>query len=164
MPDSVSVAPAGQSARPLLGNLMQLYLHDLSEFTNERVSESGIYEYAYLDLYWTEPERHPFVISVGDEVAGFALVREIAPQLYELAEFFVLRSFRGRCVGEQAAVALFRRFPGTWQVAQEDANLPAQAFWRKVIGTYTGGKFAEERSEAPCGPRQVFRVTDPTLQ
>ena len=153
---SVTLAPAGRSDHELIANLMQLYLHDLSEFTPEPVSESGIFEYPYLDLYWLEPERHPFLILACGETAGFALVRELEPQVHELAEFFILRRYRGQNIGGRAANELFMRFTGRWHVAQEEANVPAQRFWRKVIGEFTDGDFSEERSEQPAGPRQVF--------
>ena len=161
MSHSVTLEPASKSRHDLIANLMQLYLHDLSEFTQENVSDMGTFEYPYLDLYRVEPERHPILILVGEEVAGFALVRGLAPDAYELAEFFVLRQFRGRKVGAQAAFDLFRRFQGTWHVAQEESNTPAQKFWRAVIGRFTNGDFVEEQSEQqPHGPRQIFNSSN----
>ncbi len=156
MPRSVSLTPAKRSDQKLIANLMQLYLHDLSEYSEESVSQAGVFEYPYLDLYWIEPGRYPFLIHSDETIAGFALVREISPQVYELAEFFVLRSLRGQKVGERAARDLFSRFSGTWHVAQEAANTPAQAFWRAIIGAFTDGQYIEEVSEQPAGPRQVF--------
>lgn len=156
MTRSVTLAPAERPDQKLIANLMQLYLHDLSEFTREPVSETGIFEYPYLDLYWLEPERHPFLILADDETAGFALVREIEPQVYELAEFFILRHCRGQKLGRQAAHELFMRFTGRWRVAQDEANVPAQRFWRKVVAEFADGDFVEERSERPAGSRQVF--------
>ena len=41
------------------------------------------------------------------------------------------------------ARAVFDRFPGWWQVREIATNLPAQAFWRAIIGRYTGGRFEE---------------------
>jgi predicted acetyltransferase len=45
----------------------------------------------------------------------------------------VLRKYRGRGVGAQAAASLFDRFPGRWTVRQQLTNPTATAFWRKVI-------------------------------
>jgi predicted acetyltransferase len=51
-------------------------------------------------------------------------------------------------------VLAFDAFPGRWRVEQLRRNAAATAFWRQVIGTYTGGRFEEA---APFGhPVQTF--------
>ncbi|MGH2634171.1 MAG: GNAT family N-acetyltransferase [Tepidiformaceae bacterium] len=142
---SVTLEPAEFTDKSVLRNLLQLYLHDFSEFTGEDVGPDGLYGYHYLDHYWTDPDRYPFFIRVEGVVAGFVLVRATAP--YDMAEFFVMRKYRRLGVGSVAANLAFERFPGPWQVRELLANLPAQAFWRRVIGAYTGGAFAEHRDE-----------------
>lgn len=64
--------------------------------------------------------------------------------------------------GRTAALQLFRRFPGRWQVAQERGNQPATAFWRAVIAEFTGGRFEEVDSHPPHwdGPVQRFQAPD----
>jgi predicted acetyltransferase len=81
-------------------------------------------------------------------VAGFVLVRRGAettndPDTHEVSEFFVLRRYRRRTVGEQVARQVFDRFPGRWEVTEMASNVDAQAFWRAVIGRYTGGRFED---------------------
>jgi predicted acetyltransferase len=73
-----------------------------------------------------------------------------------MAEFFILRKFRRQRVGERAAVLLFDRFPGRWEVRQRSSNQPATAFWRSAIGRYT--RFEEELidDERWRGPVQRF--------
>ena len=59
--------------------------------------------YPYLPLYWTDPARYPYFMECGGRVAGFALVRGLAPSGgCGLAEFCVLASFRRRGVGAAA--------------------------------------------------------------
>jgi predicted acetyltransferase len=58
-----------------LRNLLELYKYDFSEFDPEDVNENSLYDYMYLDHYWTEEGRHPFFIRVDGKLAGFALVR-----------------------------------------------------------------------------------------
>jgi predicted acetyltransferase len=53
---------------------------------------------------------------------------------HDIAEFFVMRKYRGGGVGAQAAASLFDRFPGRWTVRQQLTNPAATAFWRKAIG------------------------------
>ena len=155
----IEVVPADPGRRETLRNLMQLYLHDLSEYARDDVDARGRYGYRYLDLYWQEADRFAFLVLVDDAIAGFALVRELAPGVHQMAEFFVLRKYRRHGVGRAVALSLFARFKGRWEVAQEETNLAAQRFWRKTIGEHTNGQFEETRSiepDGPDGPMQVF--------
>ena len=140
--------------KPVLRNLMQLCLYDYSEYNGGDVGEHGLFGYKYIDHYWTEEGRHPFYMLVGGKLAGVALVRQLERSSgrleYELAEFFVLRKYRRKGVGADVAVRLFDKLPGKWSVGQEAGNEPAQVFWRKVVGGYTGGRFTESRdAEGP---------------
>ena len=158
-PGVVTVTRAAAAHKPALAHLMQLYLHDLSEFDDDDVRADGTFSNAYLDLYWQEPGRHPFRILCDGAWAGFALVRDLPEGVHEMAEFFILRKFRRAGVGATAATHLFRHFGGGWHVAQEADNHPAQAFWRRVIGDVTGGRFEDTWSDArPSGPMQIFEL------
>jgi predicted acetyltransferase len=44
-----------------------------------------------------------------------------------------MRKYRGQGVGRRAAMELFQRFPGLWQVRQQQTNPHATGFWRSVI-------------------------------
>lgn len=155
---SVGLVPATTDQKPIVAALMQLYLHDLSEITEETVEPDGSYDLGpYFDAYWLENNRHPFLIYWNGSLSGFCLVRQTEEGIYQIAEFFVLRSHRGRRVGEEAACLAFSRFAGQWQVCQEQNNLAAQQFWRKVVSRYTDGNFEEGFSESePRGPMQLF--------
>ena len=95
------------------------------------VDQHGEYGYRYLDHYWSEAGRHPFLLQVEGRWAGFALVREIPP--YDMAEFFVMRKYRRAGAGRWMAGQVFGRFPGRWQVRQQLSNGAATAFWRTAI-------------------------------
>lgn len=146
----VEVIEAGIAEKPVLGRLLELYQHDFSEFHAADVDADGLYGYRYLDNYWTDPERHPFLFRVDAHWAGFALVRAGVP--HDMAEFFVMRKYRRLGVGQQAARAVFSRFPGEWQVRQERTNAAATRFWRAAIPV----AFDEEVIEA--GPVQRFSM------
>ena len=155
---SVEVLLVPEGEKDLLRNLMQAYRHDLSEFTGEAPNEWGEFGVGnYFDVYWLEPERYPFKVLVSGEVAGFALVRELEPDVHSIAEFFILRRHRRSGVGREAAFLLFDQFPGSWHVAQDRHNVPAQRFWRRVIAEYSENSFEETLSESqPVGPQQTF--------
>ncbi|MCU1465149.1 MAG: hypothetical protein JWM72_1077 [Actinomycetia bacterium] len=127
----IEVLEATVEDKPVLRRLLELYLHDFSELTYADVDAHGRFGYPYLDLYWTEPERRPFLFRVAGRWAGFALVRTGVP--HDMAEFFVLRKHRRTGVGVEAASDLFARFPGDWQVRQMTANAGATAFWHRAI-------------------------------
>jgi len=89
-----------------------------------------------------------FLVKADGRLAGFAFVRDLVsrpgdPPAWEMDEFFILRKYRRRGVGEHLARHLFDRFPGAWVVKQTRHNDAARAFWRKIIGRYTGGRFTE---------------------
>jgi predicted acetyltransferase len=162
-PMDLELIPASSSDRPVLAALLQLYLYDFSEIVALDVDEQGVYSYPYLDDYWTEPGRRAFLIRSGGRLAGFALVRTLEAgddPLFQLAEFFIMRRFRCRGLGRAAAVAVFDRFPGRWEVGQVAENTAARSFWRRVIGDYTGGRFVETWREGE-GPTQWFSNRDP---
>lgn len=150
--------------KSVLGNLLEICQHDYSEFDGEDVDEHGRYGYKYLDHYWTEPGRHPFIVRVDGKIAGFALVRDSinTGDCHHIAEFFIMRKYRRTGIGRTVAHRVFDMFPGAWRVNQTEGNHPAQAFWRKIIGEYTGGRFEEIRIPSWDGPTQEFESrTDP---
>ncbi len=158
----VEIVAASPSDKPVLRNLTELCQHDYSEFNRDEVDEHGLFGYRYLDHYWTEPGRHPFLVRASGKLAGFVLVRTLGESegqaVHSIAEFFILRRYRRLGIGRAVAHRVFELFPGEWRVAQEAGNRPAQAFWRKVIAEYTGGDYEDQqRTEDPDGPVQTFR-------
>ncbi|OPA73855.1 GNAT family N-acetyltransferase [Paenibacillus selenitireducens] len=148
--------------KSILRNLLELYQYDSSEFDPEDdLNANGLYEYKYLDHYWTEDGRFPFFIKVDEKLAGFALVRDVGTDefnqtVYSMAEFFVMKKYRNLKVGQLVAHELFNKFPGLWKVGQIETNIPAQAFWRKTIARYTNGNYSEIREAHWDGPIQTF--------
>ncbi|MCY9656485.1 GNAT family N-acetyltransferase [Paenibacillus chondroitinus] len=79
----------------------------------------------------------------SDKLAGFVLVRKItegeSPKV-SVAEFFILRKYRGQGIGKKVAHKLFEMFKGNWSVSWLEKNLPAKTFWTKVIMEYSNGE------------------------
>jgi predicted acetyltransferase len=131
---------------PVVHNLIPLYIHDLSAFTDFDVENDGTFRVPpSFAAYWENADRHPFLLRADGRIAGFALIRQMesAPLAFDMGEFFVLRRHRRSGVGRAAACALFDRFRGRWEVRELVDNLPAQSFWRRIIGDYTGGDFED---------------------
>ncbi len=147
---------------PLLENLLELYIHDLSEIVPVEPGPDGRFGYPRLALYWTEPDRrHAFLIRSGVGLAGFALVTRGSPasddpEALDVAEFFVLRRHRRTGIAREAAFALWDLFPGQWIVRVFEANRAGLPFWSRAVREYTGGAFAERSQSEPYGQRRVF--------
>jgi predicted acetyltransferase len=123
--------------------LLELYVHDLSAvFTHVRLGADGRYGYPKLPLYFSEPERRfPFFIRCAGEVAGFVLVTRgspvaLDPEVFDVAEFFVLRAWRGHGVGRAAAFRSWRERPGRWTVRVAAGNAAALAFWTRTVAAF----------------------------
>ena len=117
----IEVVPATPDQEPILSNLLQLYAHDFSEFHPIELGPDGRYGYPNLSLYWRESNRHPFLVRIDSKLAGFIFIKrgsEITGNdaVWDMAEFFVLRSYRRRGIGTDLAHEVWNRFPGQWEV------------------------------------------------
>ncbi|WP_232214189.1 GNAT family N-acetyltransferase [Bacillus sp. SG-1] len=147
----MKLTEAALAEKEVIKNLMQYYFYDFSEFIDTAVMTKGKFgEYPYLDNYWEEPARYPFLLTSEGEYAGFVLVRYIEEgdtYYYSIAEFFIMKKFRRKGLGREAAFKIFDRFKGCWEVSQIKRNGPANIFWRKTINEYTGGDWVERETD-----------------
>jgi predicted acetyltransferase len=121
--------------------------------------EFGEREPELMARWFADDSSHPLLILKNDRPVGFALVsrpprnqRDAAD--FRMAEFFVAAKERRLGVGKDAAVLIFNRFGGTWEVSEFQYNKPAVTFWRSVVADYTSGRFRESQSHGEV--RQVF--------
>jgi predicted acetyltransferase len=158
---NVEVIQASLDDKPILQRMMELYQYDFSEYDDNDLDSHGTFGYAWLDHYWREQGRYPFLVRVDRKLAGFVLVNQfthLSNSEWSIAEFFVMRKYRGKSVGKAAAFFIFDRFRGVWEVHQLENNQPSQYFWRKVISEYTHGQYSETflNHESSPGPIQQF--------
>lgn len=121
-----------------LERLMTDYLVAMAQYTDVPKDNTGQFRYPYLDHYWREPDRFPFILQSGEVDCGFALVRSILdPEngncYYSMAEFFIAPEFRRHGLGKTAARNVMILHPGTWEVSVLKRNLPARAFWQALL-------------------------------
>ncbi len=164
---AVSLERATPDTGPLLQNLLELYIHDLSEIFPVELGPDGRFGYEWLPRYWSEPGmRHAFLIRSGSRVAGFALVTRGSPATddpadLDVAEFFVLRAARRSGIGRQAAFALWDGLPGQWVVRVSEANRAGLSFWSEIIQAYTGGAFTVTVTPRNPNAWRVFAFESP---
>ncbi len=154
----VEVVPSTVSDAYLIKNLYPLYAHDMSAFTSLDPNPHGVFETPeirslgeqgeLLNAWWERPEAlHPYLIRVGPAATpvGFAMVAE-PPFIpsggdYYMHEFFVVQSVRGTGVAQHAAIRVFERFAGRWEIQALRNNRRARSFWLRVVTDYTKGDF-----------------------
>jgi predicted acetyltransferase len=154
---SVAVVPAPRDRQTMVANLLELYAYDFSEYIDLSLGDDGRFGYKRLSTYWSTPTRHPFLIERNGNSAGVVLVRRGSqitgdPDVWDMAEFFVMRGHRHRGVGAAAAREVWQRFPGNWEVRVTTKNQPALTFWRRAISEYVGNPtmptpYENDRSE-----------------
>lgn len=159
----LEVIRAGPADEQALANLLQLYLYDLTEFGQQAMGGDARFQHAGLEGYLGGDNAAFLARSLG-RPAGFALVSQQSALAEGIAgvrsldHLFVLRGLRRRGLGRILALEVLRAMPGRWEVRQPASNGPAQAFWRKVIGAYTAGRYVELELDDQRwrGPVQTF--------
>ena len=135
---NVTLTLATIDEKPILQNLLSLYIHDLSAYSDDlHPNEEGRFDYDGLDLYWEEASLFPFLVRVEDRIAGFLLLNRppYAPRdvQYLINEVFILKSYRGTGVGKEVVRHVFDRYPGRYLVLELERNTPAIAFWQRTL-------------------------------
>jgi predicted acetyltransferase len=153
----IEVVPAKKEEEPMLANLIELYAHDFSEFFGLKIGVDGRFGYDPLPLYWKESNRFPFLVKANGDLAGFVLVQQGSQvsgdgQIWDMAEFFVLRGYRRHGIGVRVAHDVWKMFTGPWEVRVADKNLVARAFWKHAVSEFTGGR-AESTLTEVAGKR-----------
>jgi predicted acetyltransferase len=117
--------------KPVMNALLQNHMQEMRAFGPVQDP------YPYFDVYWTEPTRWPYLIEVGGEPIGFAMVNRWSPSGrgtdHAVAEFYVAAAHRRQGHGIGAARQILHTHPGQWELWIFEANKAAQAFWPAAI-------------------------------
>ena len=142
----VALEHAGLGDRDVLENLLSLYVHDFSEILGDAPGSDGRYAYPRLESLLRSADRRHFLIRADDALAGLVFVSAGSALAgghadWDMSEFFVVRGRRRRGVGQRAASAAFRAFPGSWEVRVMDQNKGALEFWTRTVAEHTRGDY-----------------------
>ncbi|WP_423062676.1 GNAT family N-acetyltransferase [Candidiatus Paracoxiella cheracis] len=146
----VKLIPASLKDYPIIQNMARFYVYDMSEYLgNEEgweIPEDGLYECINFRKYWETDNTFPFLIKHENELAGFVIVdnKGSEPKIdFNMAQFFILRKFKGKGIGRHVAFQCFNRFQGIWEVMVIPGNTGAYHFWKSIIKKYTSNDFVE---------------------
>jgi len=160
----VSVRDCRDEDRRWIASVYRDYLNDLGASATglfPALPEVGHREPDQLHTWFAEANAQVLTVLYGDQPVGFAKIKLLrtrpkavaagssrgalsgeAPE-FAMAEFFIARDYRRRGVGAQAVRLILDRFRGRWLISELLRNEPAVQFWRRVVGTYTGGAYQE---------------------
>lgn len=139
----IEIRLAELSERQVVRNLMELYQHDFSELDGTDMDDQGRYGYEDLDLFWENPAWSAYVIKVDNKWAGFVLISDevlIESNTRAIAEFFVVRKYRGQGLARKAAEKIMTMCPAKWEVPVIEENHAARKFWQALMASSWPGK------------------------
>lgn len=149
---NIQIIPAKIEQQPVIKQLLELYTYEMTDLADFDIHDNGYFGYDDLPLYWQDPNRYPYLVWVNKNLAGFVLIQkgsplENDPEVWDVAEFFIMRKFRKHNVGQFVAQQIWRELNGHWQVRVWDNNKIAHAFWDTVIGRFSNKPIAPIRTD-----------------
>jgi predicted acetyltransferase len=150
LPVSIRDAQHSEQDRTWIQKRHAEYLDDLSRLSlnTGMFPAFGEREPELMARWFADDSSHPLLILKDDRPIGFALVCRPARNKrdtvdFRMAEFFITKKARRLGAGRDAAMLIFNRFSGAWEITEFLYNQPAVKFWHSIVAQYTGGRFRE---------------------
>jgi predicted acetyltransferase len=141
----VSARLAEATDQPVLERLWLLFRHDLSEFSGALPNPDGTFRSEWLHAALTRADWAAYLLTSSASPVGLAFVRGLTAPTRVLYSFFVVRGARRAGIGLRAVREVVAKHPGPWEVAFQESNVAAVAFWRRVATEIAGDGWSEER-------------------
>jgi len=122
--------------KEILKNLLSLYLHELSRYTNDlEINNEGLFEYDSLDLFFEDEKLIPYFVKYEQSIIGFILLSK-SPYAkpgtdYSIQEFFILNQYRKRGLAQLVMKEIMKMYIGKFSIIILKSNEKAIHFWRK---------------------------------
>ena len=151
MEENIKLKKIEAKDKSILQNLFQLYMHDITASLPMDVNEHGLFEYNYIDYYFTEESRYAYLIYVEENIAGFVLIddefmvldKENDKPCYDFSEMFILNAYKKKGYGEIIVKRIFDMLKGNWEIRPVPRSEGAKRFWLKAVKNYTNDNFVE---------------------
>jgi predicted acetyltransferase len=137
----------------VLGNLGQLYRHDLSEAYGHLPNPDGTFNNRRLDLFLAEadPAVRAWLITAAGSVCGFVMTAPADGGGTSIYDFFIVRAIRRSGVGQEAARQVVAMIPGRWRIGFQSYNPGARRFWSQVASHAAGDRWTEHDGPPVAG-------------
>lgn len=137
--------------KDVLQRLLQYSLFEESGTDLNEMNSDGTFTYEWFHHYFTDKDRDAYFIKEmdTDKLLGFAMVNEhleILKDGHSIAEFMVIPKYRRRGIGKKAAIHIFEKYKGNWEIKPSYGSEKAHLFWENVIREYTGDRFQYKKS------------------
>lgn len=121
------------------------YLTELSEFDPDiKFDERGVPIYRWFDCYWDDKDRFPFYFIINNEIAGFAMIRELGNMFYDIAEFYVCPEYRKDNNAIWFATEITNLFEGQFVFSTRFTNPRAIKFWGKFAKLFESNEHHDD--------------------
>lgn len=163
---SLNIVRATLEEYSTIQNMARFYQYELSRdcgFISENwaFTSDGLYPSLDFKNYFEESTRNAFLIKIGNELAGFALINQEgidAATKWNMGEFFITAKFQGKGLGFLVFSELCKQHQGLWEVSVIPQNKRGLNFWRRAIEKITMGNFQEKIKTINYDPYQPKRV------
>ena len=134
-----------QCQKDILRQYFNKYFIELSKMDYDiKFDKNGTPIYKWFDNYFSDYGRYAFFLYIDDCVAGFAMVRILGKDKYEIAEFYVLPEYRCDDNAFWFANQVINLFDGDFELSAKLCNIRAIKFWSKVAKGYHCDNFIEK--------------------
>ncbi len=136
----VTLQKVKEKDRELLFSLNQAYLKEMTKYYPDEPDENGYYTYGFFDEYFVDKKRIAYFILNDKEIVGFCMLNPYSyfdrDVDYVLAEFTILRAFRGNHYARETIELLFTIYHGKWEIKYNINNEKAKNLWTSVTKKY----------------------------
>jgi len=142
MENDIEIVKATVDQQTIFANLLELMAYEHTEQWKFDIGDNGFYGYEELPLFWTDPNRYPYLIYVNDKISGLVIVQKGSPisddkDIWDIAEFFIMKKYKKQGIGTKVAHKIWAQFKGCWQVRVLVENEIASAFWLQAIKKFS---------------------------
>jgi predicted acetyltransferase len=147
---SLEVYIARVNDKPIVANLVELYIYDLNEIAPKLIlfelDQNGKFGYPRFERFWQDEGCKAYLFKFKNKFAGFCLVHSSSfyhqnEQAKVVGEFCILKMYRNLGLGTQAIKYIMSQDPGYWEMRVIDANQRAVHFWNKALQQVTCGNY-----------------------